>query len=584
MIVLYHGATAINFIKSNSIGSKEIDVFSDIDTKSTAYYQRMSMYKALHDTEQSFLNRWGGEVQRRGYTLRINKRIGSDRGVLIHSRKNITGFNAKTNVDTVFTRIKPVGFNGITIKGYVDSPNISKYSRIKTREIKYEDVKVKDESNPDEGYDNLSQAQDELIRRSKLEFTDKHIDELKGEYNINFIQLEDTEEFKEFIVAERVFIGDTVNVYEDKLDIEISVRAIKRKYDILKQTVLETTLSNNNIHSKAPSVSDIIAEIGKVIDDKDGLDEYVQGLINAGIKDSYVLVRQNEIVIGDTKDINTMTKCWRFNKNGLAHSSNGYYGEFNVAITSDGMIVADFIKTGILTADLIKAGTLSNMAGTFEIDLENGQGITFKSNGKKAIEMLSTIMKFYDWDGKGDAIGQLYSARLNSNENMPGIVLANKLKSYLSLAYERDNNFYSYIRCDKDNVDHLTKSPITVFEETDFRGTQIWFGHNMNSIYKSVGDNLVNKVLNDYIVNDRATGYDRFRNYTDRTYFCNGSNNKIYFNAQVGQFSFWDAANNAYLYKVKDQEKIWCNYNLTVDKKLYVNGDLAVVGNKNCPT
>lgn len=45
---------------------------------------------------------------------------------------------------------------------------------------------------------------------------------------------------------------------------------------------------------------------------------------------------------------------------------------------------------------------------------------------------------------------------LNSNENIPGIVLANKTNSYLSLAYEKNNSFYSYMRFDKDNIDNIT--------------------------------------------------------------------------------------------------------------------------------
>ena len=75
---------------------------------------------------------------------------GSDRGIQIRSRKNLTGFEANTDIDKVVTRIRPVGFNGITTDTYVDSPLINKYSAIKTKEIKYENVKVKSESD-DEG-------------------------------------------------------------------------------------------------------------------------------------------------------------------------------------------------------------------------------------------------------------------------------------------------------------------------------------------------------------------------------------------------------------------------------------------------
>ena len=84
---------------------KEIQIISDIDTIATAYYMDMNMYEALHDCDQSFMNRWGGEIQRRGYKLCINKRIGSHRGVQIRRGKNLTGFEGNTDIDNVVTRI-----------------------------------------------------------------------------------------------------------------------------------------------------------------------------------------------------------------------------------------------------------------------------------------------------------------------------------------------------------------------------------------------------------------------------------------------------------------------------------------------
>ena len=198
------GLSALNTLKNNSIGKKDIQVLSDITNTSTAYYQRMSMYKAIHDCGQSFISRWGGEVQRRCYNLTINNKIGADRGVQIRSRKNLTGFEANTNIDNVVTRIRAIGYDGIDAGMFIDSPLINKYSAIKTKEIKYENVKVKDENNPDEGFDTLEEAQAELIRLAKLEFSENHIDELRADYLINFVYLEQTEEYKDYIQAERV--------------------------------------------------------------------------------------------------------------------------------------------------------------------------------------------------------------------------------------------------------------------------------------------------------------------------------------------------------------------------------------------
>ena len=583
------GIGALTHMKNNSKGKKDIQVFSNINTISTAYYQRMCMYKALHDCDQSFAKRWGGEILRRGYNLTINDRIGSDRGVEIRSRKNLTGFEANTNIDNVVTRIKPVGYNGITIDGYVDSPLINKYSSIKTKEIKYEDVKVKDENNPNEGYDTLEEAQAELIRRAKLEFTDNHIDELRADYRINFVYLEQTEEYKDYVQAERVYLGDTVSVYEETHDINIHVRVVRRKYDVLRQRVIEIELSNQDISQKTITTSDILAELQSVIKgtNNNNVQDIIQSMINSGIKDSYVIPRQNEIIVADNKDINLARNVVRINKNGLAFSKDGYYSKnYEYGFTIDGVINASLIATGILSTILIQ-----NADGSLQIDLGGTNGIMTRKNGKNAIELAGTIMKFFDWDGEGDAIGQLYSARLNSNENIPGIVLANKLKAYLSLAYEKDGTFYSYIRFDKDNIDGITDVPITVFEETEFK-KYIWVGYGINSIYNSAKNNFVNRVKNSFVVVDAETLLDRLNlsknqlNLYDvndnanryclispsETFF--GSNGQKYASFSPKGFSFWKGTDDIFYTTVADA--------IQSDKSMHINGDFTVNGNKNC--
>lgn len=319
------GQGALSILRQKSIGKKDIQLFSDIEKINTAYYMKMNVYQAIYDCDQSFINRWGGETLRRGYTVSINNRIGADRGVQIRSRKNLTGFEAKTDIDNVCTRIKPTGFDGITIDGYIDSPLIKKYSAVKTKEIKYESVKVRTEKNPDEGFKTLKEAQEELKRLAKLEFTQKHIDELRASYKINFVQLEYTEEYKNYVQAERVYLGDTVNVYEEKHKVHVNVRCIRKKYDVLRQRTIEIELSNTDISQKSITTSDILVELNSIIKDtkNNNVQDIIQSMINSGIKDSYVIPRQNEIIVADNKDLNLAQNVCRLNKNGLNNRSVG---------------------------------------------------------------------------------------------------------------------------------------------------------------------------------------------------------------------------------------------------------------------
>lgn len=469
---LDHMLTNSNEYKANKAYAKNIELFSDIAKLSTAYYQDMSLYQALHDSDQSFEKRWGScEIQRRGYRVNLMDKIGQDRGFQVRSRKNLTGFEYETNTDNLVTRIKPKGFNGITIDGYVDSPLISKYSKIKTKVIKYEDVKVKDE-NSEEGFDTLEQAQAELIRKSGLEFTENHIDEIKAKYNISFVSLEKTEQYKDYAILERAYVGDTVTVIEEKLGINIKVRVIKRRFDVLKQSVIDMDLSNYDISNNAISIVDIIKDLENVPDEENILQkakENATNMINNGMVNSHVVLRKNELFVGDAPRIEDMVKVWRWNKNGLGFSNSGVTGEFGLALTADGSIVATKITTGTLSANLIKTGVLStvlikNSDGSFEIDLSKSGGCLFRNNGKNALEIANNKIDLFNWAVAGDYIGSLGSL-YDSTNRVAMLSMYNDLDSVVTIGYNKSNNTVgTYMEFDKYGLRNDATYPIQAWE------------------------------------------------------------------------------------------------------------------------
>lgn len=402
-----NGTAAINWILDGAVGVKELEVYSNISTSNTAYYENINMYKAIHDCDQSFLNRWGGEIQRRGYLLKILDKVGKDRGVQIKSCKNLKGFEANTNVDSITTRIKPKGNNGITIDGFIDSPIINNYARAYTKEFTYNDVKVKSADDETEGFSTLEEAQAELKRLAQLEYTENKVDIISADYTIDFVDLSQTEEYKNYIKAERVYIGDKVSVFESKLNINVVVRAIERNYNVLTQKVEEIKLSNKDIGRK--SINDVMIDISKEIEKNDNsIEKWIQSFINAGIKDSYVFYNKEELVICDSPTIEEAIHVWRFNKNGLAHSANGYQGPYDVALTSDGKINANMILAGTLKGQYIDARNLTvtdgngdttlSVSSDGEISIKEGliqlnqDGIAVNHTNQENTEIAKTVM------------------------------------------------------------------------------------------------------------------------------------------------------------------------------------------------
>ena len=548
-----NGIGALTTLKNNSIGKKDINVFSNITNISTAYYQRMNLHNAIHSCDQSFISRWGGEILRRKYNLSINTKVGSDRGVKIISGKNIIGFRAITNIDNVVTRIRAVGNDGITASNYIDSPLIDKYSAIKTKEIKYENVKVKDENNPDEGFDNLEQAQRELERLGELEFTENHIDELKAEYSINSIYLEKTEEYKNYVQAERVYLGDIVHVYEKNYDLEISVRVVSKRYDVLKQRVIEIELSNTDIKGKTITANDIISEIKSIINssENNNVKDIIQSMINSGIKDSYIIPRQNEIIIADNKDMNKANYICRINKNGMAFSKSGYYGDYEYGFTIDGVINASLISTGILRTILIQ-----NLDGSFEIDLSKPGGALFKNNGKDAIKIENNSLKLYNWAKEGDYIGALTSLVRQNDKTKPMIGLVNDTDSAISIGYqsiEKDGEeFKSYIELDKYGI-LGNLNPITFLQDIGLLGRVLNFGkNNEHSMYNSSSDNLCIA-------------------HKDRILFVDKDSGKVYFKMGNDEFTFYDAGGKPFFWKDKGRK------NFSINGDLEINGEITGV-------
>lgn len=215
---------------------------SDITTVNTAYYIRKNLLEALaSDADNSFLNRWGGEISYDNYTIYIHKRQGEDRGLRVEFGRNIEAISETVNAESVATRIYPVAFNGRTMTdGYVDSPNISKYPIIFTRTLECEDIKLKEDLSEGEDTENVivceDQAQlDAALRARCEEQYAAGMDVPKITYDVDMVDLSSKAEYAEFKALEEVRLGDTVHCKHRKLGIETAVRVVQVVYDSVRQ-------------------------------------------------------------------------------------------------------------------------------------------------------------------------------------------------------------------------------------------------------------------------------------------------------------------------------------------------------------
>src|SRR5699024_5165880 len=83
---------------------------SDISTSNNARMVRYNPVEALLDDSKAntFVSRWGGEIVRDNFLIRMARQMGTDRGVRIQHRKDLTAYIATIDESTVVTRIMPV--------------------------------------------------------------------------------------------------------------------------------------------------------------------------------------------------------------------------------------------------------------------------------------------------------------------------------------------------------------------------------------------------------------------------------------------------------------------------------------------
>lgn len=368
-----NGAACLDWILSHTLDSHNFNSFSDIQTVSSARYVRKNPIEAIvGDLENSFVNLWGGELERNNYTIKMLNRRGNDKGYKIRYRKNLTGLDFTIDNSNIVTKIMPQGYNGLFLpEKYIDSPLINNYPHKKVKVIEFSDVKVKENADEEEGFATAEEAYQELRRLCNLKYSEENIDKPTVNLKVDFVDLSQTTEYQDYTFLESVSMGDTIRVELDYTQVE--VRVIKTTYDALLHRYTKLELGEFKANYITDSQKDITNTIRKETDTIE-TSVLLQAKQNAteqltAALGGYVYKTQNELFIMDTDNPNTAKKVWRWNLNGLGYSKNGINGPYELAMTQDGRIVADFITAGQMDVARIKGlNTLAIVASQIHLE------------------------------------------------------------------------------------------------------------------------------------------------------------------------------------------------------------------------
>lgn len=361
-------SAALQGLKTNAAEPCPFFFYTDKQTIATyTQEQPASIRSRLGGVSGSILDVYGGEYEFDNYDVHLWANRGFDKGVTIRYGKNLIDLKQEENIQNVVTGVVPFFANEDTLVTLPEKVVESEYVDL----YPYPRTVILDLSS--EWTDEVPTVE-QLRQRAQKYIDDNDIGIPKVSIDVSFIALWQTEEYKDIAPLERINLCDTVTVIFEKLGIEAKAKVIATEYDVLRErytkievgdakSTLATTIVNidSTTNTKIQTATSFLQKA--II--------HATDMITGGLG-GYVYLKPNangypeEILIMDSPDIETAVNIWRWNKNGLGFSSNGYAGPYGTAITSDGQIVADYITAGTLNGDLIQAGTVNTSALSVE--------------------------------------------------------------------------------------------------------------------------------------------------------------------------------------------------------------------------
>ena len=175
--------------------------------------------------------------------------------------------------------------------------------------------------------------------------------------------------------TERFKLSDQIRVVSKPHGLDRYFRLTKQTINICSPENDTITLGKEerlSLSAKTASANEEIKKaIEKITPASNILNQAVENATQliANAMGGYVLKNENELLIMDTNDIETATKVWRWNINGLGYSSNGYNGPYKTALTMDGRFVASAI-----TCEGLEVGKNVKMGADAKIGWENVTG------------------------------------------------------------------------------------------------------------------------------------------------------------------------------------------------------------------
>lgn len=324
-----NGINTLNYINERTDNVSPFTMFSNIENVNTAYFIRKNLLEAWAIIEE----RWNGVFDADNWNISFLQSVGNDNGETIIYGKNMQSMEIFEDWSSVVTKLYPVGYDGLMLpEQYLESD--VQYEIPYTRTIDFQTDLEQEE-----------QTEENLINELRKNATE-YIEENKYP-KVSYTTVSNINDDME--------IGDLIQVLHPLVSIKTEV--LEYEYDIISEKIKSLTFGNfsRDVKAKFNNIKSSIDKISQVLSKQEITIKNQTDLINSLNKNGYVYIDDNEILILDKLPKEEAKNVWRFGLGGIGFSLNGYEGPFEIAITMDGQINANFITTGTMSVDRIES-------------------------------------------------------------------------------------------------------------------------------------------------------------------------------------------------------------------------------------
>ncbi len=379
---------ALDHLNNATSDLSPFTTLSDVQSINTYRCVRTSFYEAINVV----LERWGGHLVRDGFNIQIKSSIGQDNGVVVRYAKNLKDITCEENWDNVVTKLLPVGKDGLLIDGLYMSSGIQ-YDIPYTKTVSFNQDNILQEDYTDENGNFDETSYNEALMQDLLTQANNYL-QVNSIPQVNYTLRANLEKISD--------IGDTIEVYDERLNLSITTNLIAYDYDCILDKYIELefgnfkqklsdlmgTITNNTQQIVDQSTNALQVTLGQELDE-------ATSKIWSTLGSSYVIYEGDKILVVDSLPKEQATNVIMINSGGIGFSQSGINGTFQSAWTIDNVLNMGQINVINLTADLIKGGTLklgSNLN-------QNGQLEVYDEANNLIAELNKSGLKMYGVDG-----------------------------------------------------------------------------------------------------------------------------------------------------------------------------------------